>query len=382
VPRMAARDLARHGRRTGAALAAATVALALPVGVGALTLSQDASERSVPFMADDQLSIGYFDGSVQPTAADRRALLGELRAAFPEAVVVPIRLATEPNGRRQPYVAGPILQVRGRQIRANGTLVVGGPDVLRALHAEDGTAALRAGSVVGVGPGATDEGMVHLTAVGPPPVTLPADAVDLKAVDAGPSRYASLVSDYTYVISPGAAAAAGLSGRPNDTFVLRATSDLTDDDLRRARTIVGEHLGATVYSVSDLGSQNGAGRWLVGVAGSAVALAIVTVVVALVSEESRRDRAIVTAVGASPRTRRALGGACAAVVAAVAGMLAVPAGFIPVTVFRIAQARGYPIVIPWAAIAVALLGVPILAGLAGAITSREPKPMSLLRPIA
>jgi putative ABC transport system permease protein len=333
-------------------------------------------------MAADQLSVGYFDGSFQPTGADRRALLGDLRTAFPEAVVVPIRLATEPNGRRQPYVAGPILQAQGRRVRANGTLVIGGPDLLRALHAEDGIAALGAGTVVGVGPGATDEGAVHLTAVGPPPVTLPADAVRLKAVDAGDSRYASLVSDYTYVISPDAAAAVGLSGKPNDTFVMRSASDLTDDDLRRARTIVGQHLGATVYSVSDLGSQNGPGRRAVGVAGSAVALAIVAVVVALVSEESRRDRAIVTAVGASPRTRRALGGASAAVVAVVAGILAVPAGFVPVTVFRIAQARGYPIVIPWAAIAVALLGVPIVAGLAGAIASRQPKPMSLLRPIA
>ena len=35
----------------------ATIALALPVSVGALTLSQDAYERQVPFMAADQLFV-------------------------------------------------------------------------------------------------------------------------------------------------------------------------------------------------------------------------------------------------------------------------------------------------------------------------------------
>lgn len=333
-------------------------------------------------MAADQLSIGFFDGTMTPTAADRRLLLGELRDAFPASVVVPIRLATGANGRRQPYVAGPILRQQGRLVRMNGTLVVGGPDLLRALHAEDGIGVLRTGSVVAVGPDATDNGAVHLTRQGPPPVALPPDAIDLKAVDAGSTRFASLVSEYTYVISPGAAARLGLSAKANDTFVMRAPSDLTDAELRKARAIVAQHLGATMYSVSDLGSQNGPGRWAFGVAGTVLALAIVGIVVALMGEEARRDRAIVAAIGAGPRTRRALAGASAWVVAAVAGALAVPAGFVPVTVFRIAQARGYPIVIPWVAIATAVLGVPIVAGLVGALAARQPKPMSLLRPIA
>jgi hypothetical protein len=39
-------------------------------------------------------------------------------------------------------------------------------------------------------------------------------------------------------------------------------------------------------------------------------------------------------------------------------------------------------VIPWVAIATAVLAVPIIAGLVGALAARQPKPMSLLRPIA
>jgi putative ABC transport system permease protein len=184
------------------------------------------------------------------------------------------------------------------------------------------------------------------------------------------------------VISPAAATSAGLSSKPTDTVVLRLPSDLTDADRARAAAILGRYPGATMNDLSNLGSQNGAGRWMFGIGGTVLALLIVAVVVALMGEESRRDRAIVTAVGASPRTRRALSGASAWVVAATAGALAVPAGFVPVTVFRIAQARGYPIVVPWATIAVPVVGVPVIAGVVGALTARQPKPMSLLRPIA
>jgi putative ABC transport system permease protein len=297
---------------------------------------------------------------------------------------VPIRVATESNGHRQReiYTRGPVIRQQSHLVRTEGTLVVGGPDVLRAFHAEDGIPALRAGTVVAIGPDATDRGAVHLSTSFDPGTTLSPGAIDLPAVDAGTTRWASLVTEYTYVISPTAAARAGLSGRPNDTLVMRAPSDLTDDQLRRARAVVSKHLGATVNSAADLGSHNGRGRWAFGIAGTLLALAIVGVVVALVGEESRRERAIVSAVGAAPRTRRALAGASAWVVAAVAGTLAIPAGLVPVTVYRIAQARGYPIVVPWAAIAIAVVGVPVVAAVVGALASRQPKPMSLLRPIA
>jgi putative ABC transport system permease protein len=298
--------------------------------------------------------------------------------------VVQIRIATESNGHRdrQVYARGPVIDQQSHEIRTNGTLVVGGTDVLRALHGEDGIAALRRGTVVAIGPDATDHGTVHITTKFDPGIALSPGSIDLPAVDAGSTRWASLVDEYTYVISPDAAARAGISSKPNDTYVMRAASDLTDSDLRRAREIVAGHLGATMYSVSDLGSQNGPGRLYFGIAGTVLALAIVGVIVALMGEESRKDRAIVSAVGAAPRTRRALAGASAWVVAAVAGTLAIPAGFVPVTVFRIAQARGYPIVVPWAAIAVAVVGVPMVAATVGALASRQPKPMSLLRPIA
>jgi len=86
---------------------------------------------------------------------------------------------------------------------------------LAAAAEQEGIAALGAGTVVAVGPDATDHGTVHVTTTGPPQVSLPPDALTLKAVDAGSTRWASLVDQYTYVISPEAAAemAAGARSR-------------------------------------------------------------------------------------------------------------------------------------------------------------------------
>ncbi|MDP9331182.1 MAG: hypothetical protein M3P11_11160 [Actinomycetota bacterium] len=387
APRIAARDLARHGRRTAAALAAATIALALPIGVGALTLSQDASERSVPFMAADQLSIGFFDGMLKPRSGDSDRLIGDLRAALPGSVVVPLRTAAVVKGGKQRsiWVNGPLVRSQGQASREIGELLIGDADVLRAFHAEEGIPAFESGSIVAIGPGITDGGVIHLTSRlgGDPNDTR--GWIDLPAVEAGDTMYASLGAGYNYVISADAAAHLGLvvskTSASNPQIVLRAPNDLNGDEIQHARQVASRYPGATVNSEADLGSHNGTGRWAVGIVGTALALAIVAVVVALIGAESRKDRAILAAVGAAPRTRRSLAGASAWVVAAVAGALAVPAGFAPVVVFRVAQARDYPIVVPWAAIAVAILVVPIIAGGIAAVGSREPKPMSLLRPI-
>src|SRR5206468_1689635 len=100
-----ARDLARNGRRTGAALAAATIALALPVAVSAVTLSQEVGQQRVPYMAKDQLSI-----SLSTLAVDlqRRAqeLVADLRSAAPTSLIVPLVPATLAADKGTPGTAG------------------------------------------------------------------------------------------------------------------------------------------------------------------------------------------------------------------------------------------------------------------------------------
>jgi putative ABC transport system permease protein len=111
-------------------------------------------------------------------------------------------------------------------------------------------------------------------------------------------------------------------------------------------------------------------------------LAILTVVLALVGAESRRDRAILVAVGAGPGARRKLAAADGFLIAALAGLLAIPAGFTPAVVYEVSQRIGNPIVIPWASMALVLLVLPGLAAALAALASRQPEAARMLRPPA
>jgi putative ABC transport system permease protein len=88
------------------------------------------------------------------------------------------------------------------------------------------------------------------------------------------------------------------------------------------------------------------------------------------------------AVGAEPRMRRRVAGANALLLAILAAVLAIPAGFLPVIVIQFAQQDGYPIVPPWGAIAVVLLIVPLVAAASAGLVSRQPPSTRLLHPIA
>ncbi len=391
--RLATRDIARHGRRTGAALAAAAVALAMPVAVATYTLSDEAHERQIPFMADDQLTIDV-QGHGDEWQARKDAMAAELRTAFPGAVVALYQPAVTMVGRpgalheRRLWVPSPVQPPEDGTIGAYigyGMLAIGGPDLLRALHAEDGIPALEQGQVVGVGPGTVEGGNIH------PGLDFSTDGpdlgLDLPAAEAGSTRFASVTQSglFDYVISPERAAKVGLrvSQKPrwNSHYILRTPGDLSGEDVARAKQVASRYQGASLLTESDLGAHEGTARLYASVAGMAIALAIVGVIVALVAAESRRDQAILVAVGAEPRTRRTVAGASALTVAALAGLIAVPMGFVSTAVFWRADTSGAPVVVPWIWLGLVLVGIPLIAGAAGSLVSREPASEQLLHPI-
>jgi len=375
-------------------MAAATIALALPIALSTQWLSDAASQQRTPYMASDQLSVslsvpGRGGGDLPRRTHD---LVAALRAAFPNDVLVrlvPARAAGPHPGSAGGDSSAAVVSASGGQesrqggpYTPGGVLWIGGPDLLRAFHAENGISALEAGKVVAVGPGSIDHGKVHLDHN----VGLP--SLDLPAVEAGATRYASLTNsgEYNYVISPAAAARVGLApSHPTDQnvqFVVRAPTSLSKSDVERAKAIAARQPGASVLSLGDLGSHSGFARTTWSLGGAAVALAILAVVLALLGAESRKDRAILVAVGAEPRMRRKLASANGVLVAGLAGVLAVPTGFAPMAVQEISQRVGNVVVVPWATIAFVLLGVPVIAGALAALGSRQPQPAQLLRPIA
>ncbi|MBW3590057.1 MAG: FtsX-like permease family protein [Actinobacteria bacterium] len=116
-----------------------------------------------------------------------------------------------------------------------------------------------------------------------------------------------------------------------------------------------------------------------------VALAILGVAVALVASESRRSRQILVAIGAAPMSHRKLLGMTSALLALVAGVLAVPAGLGPMVALWASQPPGpdrLPFVVPWATIGFIIFAVPCIAGFVSGLVARPPPLRSLLRPAA
>lgn len=398
--RLAFRDTARHGRRTGTAIAAAALALTLPVGVAALTLSEEAYQRQNRWMGEDHLLVRrHIDVAKGKAFPPPDGLLAHLRHALPGAIVTTPRVAvTDPErypvpGAAEPvpyaaYVEGAMITVHepggaASSYREGGQLFVGGPDLLRALHADDGIPALEAGKVVTIGSGTSDDGVVHLV--------LPSDQpqpprIRLPAVEAGDIRYYMTDVVPRYVISEEGAARFGLlPGSPEwdeGAALVAARAPLTEEQITAVKDVTAQYPGVYVQTLEDFLPRHGPLR-AAAIGGAAlIALAIVAVTIALVGAEARRDQAILVAVGAGPRARRRIAAARAGLVALLAGVIAVPAGFTPIAVIQWSRPESLPIVVPWATMALVALAVPAVAALFGGLTSRAPRSRTMLQPIA
>jgi putative ABC transport system permease protein len=389
--RLATRDAARHGRRTSPAIAAATVALMVPVAVVTLSLSAEAKENADPALAADQLivEVGGEDAGTSQTRT--QALLEHLeRRVFPGAIPAPMSILRYSEAE---YPLPPQLADRRDELPVFGEGVpqaveeglagkihVGDADLLKALHAETYVPQLEAGSAIVFAAEFIDDGVVHMH-VPSPDQTLEWSYRDLPAVNATSGLF---TADHLpgIVVSSQMAGELGLEPDPPVRFVVRAADEIDDQQLEDAKQLASAYPGAYIMGLEDTRSATGRPLRLAVLASSGlIALGIVAVAVALVAAETRRDRAILVAVGAAPGTRRRIAGSSALVLTGLAGLLAVPGGFLPAAVFRTASAAGDPLIVPWAVFAVVVLAVPLIAGGISAVASRPPPAARLLRPL-
>lgn len=392
--RIAARDTSRHGRRTGPAVAAATLALILPVAVATATLSADSKESGNPSMADDQLVITIPQTEQGADAATVQAFLARLEAevlpgavaaaapnaGYSEAIYGVLDVYGSRPGDMPVYAQGPQIDDGHGSIMIFGAVVtIGGPDLLYTLHAEASTQDLNDGYAVVLAERVVDGGIVRIEnpfAQGEDDWTF-----GIPAVEASPGYVASgQVPDL--VISPERATELGFELQQPYWVMVRATDPITDENLAAAKELASTFPGISVRGLADTRYSSGPLRLAILAFTGLIALAIIGVAVALVAAESRRDQAILAAVGASPRTRRAIAGNRALLLTLLAAILAVPAGYLPITVIQTASNNGYPIVFPWVAAAVVLILLPLLAGLAAGFSSRQPSETQMLHPIS
>lgn len=376
--RMAARDAARHGRRTGAAVAAAVIALALPVAVATYSLSEETYERRRPRLGPDMMLIGRSSDAAAPRAADRIAL--EVERAFPDAVVVPLRDARAPRGpggRPIPVFAFGAKEVvrPGESTVTAWPLFVADERALKAVHAEDGAEALADGHALVLGGSEAHKGSVRLDVPSRGgryrTARLPAVAVD------SPAYFNESLP--RIVVSQATAEELGLSAHTTQHLVT-LPRPATGDDLERVRSIVADEPGFFANGNDDYLPQYADARSAVTAASVPLGLAVLAVAVALVTSESRRSHQILVAVGAGPWMHRKIVAATSALLALIAGAVAVPAGILPTMIVETASRAGRPLVVPWATVAIVVVATPLASAAVAGALARTPKLGSLLTP--
>jgi putative ABC transport system permease protein len=384
--RVAARQTARNRFRTGPAVAAITVALAIPIMVSSVLLTARADDRARwrPALADDQLQIQSItgDGREPPPEAVRAVV-----SALPGAVAAPLRFALiadegggapgpKAGGGREPHIQVDVtLRALVPQAEEPGALFVGGDELLAALGAEPAAGDLAAGRIVGVGGGTVDHGSVALHpadfrngdagAVRDPRARL----VQAVQVDGRP-----MLATIRYAVGEAAARRLGLETAPLGTLV-RAPHAIAPAELRAARAALAPYPDLTITAGAGTPPQSVSTSLLALLFGvsAAVALAVVAAMVGLAQAESSPERHTLAAVGAAPALLRRTAGAAAGLLALLGAVLAVPAALLPLVAIYAASPAAVPLAVPWLGLAATVVVVPLLAAAGGAaLTGTRP----------
>ncbi|GIH45323.1 putative ABC transport system permease protein [Microbispora rosea] len=392
--RFAARDAVRNRGRTAPAVAAVMTAVVALVAVGVAGHS----------VAAQRLVVDYAQapaGALQVTGPDltpelwnrvRSAVREELPARVP---LIEARILATPSGAPLfalvPDDASGTNRVEVLDVTRSGGLLVGGEDLLRyVLRREDSgaVAALREGKLVVLNPDVIRQGEVRIGLTpatgGEDPLALTLPAVGVRPTGQGWARV---------VVSPEAAAKNGygtvtsmLLVDPADFRTPRATADRIAAKVER---ITGK---ASVRLETPETPDDMLLLVVLGIAAAVLVLGMTSVATMLAAVEARPDLETMSAVGAAPRVKRAVVAGQALVIALLGSVAGVLAGLAPGVA---AASRPFPypavvlrpdgvmtivpvdpaIAIPWALIALLVVGLPLLAALGGAAFTRSRLPL-------
>jgi putative ABC transport system permease protein len=338
APRLALRDLARHQARSSAALAAISVALAIPTAtvVAARVLEQTAAEGN---LSDRQLLIWTDSPGLRVpdrTPAQLAAIEAQVRrytATLANPTVIPLDIAIDPAEAPRPDADGERI---GRPPVGAGPSFVATPELLRYY---------------GLDPTGIDQTTDTLT-------TQP--------------QFESLPKT---LLTP--AALRRNDWKPVRTgWLVEAPQPLTQEQLSGARELA---LDAGLV-IEDRNLRGGllALRAIATAAGAVLALAILAMTVGLIRAEAAGDLRTLTATGATGRIRRTLTSATAGGLALLGGVLGIGAAY---TVIVAGSSRGQLAElarVPVVELLVIAAGVPLVAvALGWLLAGREPR--SLVR---
>jgi putative ABC transport system permease protein len=360
--RIALRDTARARSRNGPIITAILASFAATVALASFSTSLAASNAAhwQPYMQSDQI---YLQGNVDEAGPDVARALGAVAAAPIPGLggedQIPV-VTTGIGAARQDFY----------------NITVGDAELLKALHAEDAIGDLQNGSIVLLPekPLAVTTAALEVTDAQGTVVSttdLPARVVATGLTTVGLPQA---------VVSADTARRLGLGIPANGRYLVRLARDVTEADLAKAGEIAGTY--PDTWADAGLPPQMaGQGFRVVMLAASLLlALSVTGVAVALGEAESRPEQRTLLALGAHPGLRRRVAAARAGSIALLAGMLAVPAGLLPV--WGLFASRGAPLVVPVPEVLAAVIALPVLAILGTLLLSRPIPSWSAFRDLA
>jgi putative ABC transport system permease protein len=409
TPRLALRDLARYQARSGAALAAITLALGIAAAVVIVTAAEEKqSAGEAPNLSNRQIRV-YTGGTadpdfiaIQPPAELERmaARVRQLAVGLDDAAVIPLHNAFQPG--EQP---GAIDGVRGRHPEAL-TRKIDNPESKRWSRRAMLCLGPRAGCYV-------TESRLYVTT----PALLRYLGIDPATVDPSTDFLAdrSVPTDKLVTASEQPTARAGedpkvteravtnvqridsrrLFGSPEAEPGLAPTSFITPDGLRRrgwrqvpsgwliesSRPLTSEQIadarelaagaGLTIETQRESTSHAELSA-IATAAGALLALGILAMTVGLIRSETAGDLRTLTAAGATSRVRRMLTATTAGTLALLGALLGVAGAYVALTATYLND-LGYLGRIPALYLVLMVVGVPLTAAAAGwLLAGREP----------
>ena len=384
APRLALRDLVRYQARSGAALAAVTLALGIAASVVVVTSAEDAKAAAEPpSLSDRQVRI-YLgppeDRKLTPvgTAAqlDRQATGARAVAAqLDHATLIRLDKAMEPGVT--PSIIGdtrfvPTIELtteltdpEGRKsYRNESDLYVATPGVLRYLGVSPGTIRASTDFLVDRSISARELVIPTMQARKVLPVA------NVQTIETGNHLFGSSSGR----IPPYFVTLEGVRRhrweRTPAGWLVESSRPLTSAQIMDARRAAGD--AGLAIEVKEEARSNEMVMAIATAAGAILALAILAMTVGLIRSEAAGDLRMLTATGATSRTRRTLTATTAGALALLGAVLGVAGAYVMLAALY-HDDLGYLSDVPFLYVALAVVGVPCLAAAFGWLLSgREP----------
>ncbi len=382
APRLALRDLVRYQARSGAALAAVSLALGIAATVVVVASAEAAKRNAKPVNLSDRQVRVYLGRpktrEIIPAQAVKEidrlsASVRQIAERLGNANVVPLRKPFQPGSQTffDP-VAGykvvltvELTKKSGRNYRPAAELFVATPAMLHYLGIDP--AAIKPGTDFLLTPGVPNKLVIPSVKDRRDFAVTHIQRIDLRGRLFGSAM--EMNARNVAFITPDALRRYGWKQIPGG-WLVESSRPLTSDQIADARETAAD-AGLTIEVrrsktsfAKTMGIATGAGALL--------ALGILAMTVGLIRGESAGDLRTLTATGATSRIRRTLTATTAGALALLGVLLGVAGAYV-VLLATFYDDLGYLGSVPYQFLALAVVGVPLAAAMAGwFIAGREP----------